>query len=169
MRSHSKFSITNYPIFLLLIHSKTRLVGSNSTRLGNSSFTETVLEATSNILQMAHTASTSGLSSLGLGAPVVGTHAGSRVTALSAGLLLLVISAVSAALAEGVGLSVTLTGSSGTFGLFARKKEEKLVFRTGYCVKRMAGSGRTGWNLPFGKCERGQVPRSEIIYRKLVR
>ncbi len=102
------------------------LVSSNSTGLGSSSLTETVLEATGQVLQMTHATSTGGLSSLGLGAPVEGTHTGSRVGALGAGLLLLVVGTVTATLAEGVGFSVTLTGRSSTFGLETNGRNDKV-------------------------------------------
>lgn len=80
---------------------------------------------------MSHTASTSGLASKSLLAPVVYTklisrprnqrdtsaHLGGRVGAGSTGLLLLVERAASTASAEGVTLGVLLTKAGGTFGL----------------------------------------------------
>ena len=92
---------------------------------------EAVLEAAGHILEVSHTAGTSGLASKGLLAPVVymksvskpgnkrdtSTHLGGRVGAGSTSLLLLVERAVSTASAEGVALGVLLTKAGGTFGL----------------------------------------------------
>lgn len=44
---------------------------------------------------------------------------------MGAGLLLLVVGAVTAALAEGVGFGVAFTSSSSTFGLHGKDEEKK--------------------------------------------
>ena len=93
----------------------------NSTGFSSSSFTETVLETTGNSLEVTHAASSSGLSSLALDAPVVGTELGSGVTALSTSLLLLVIGTVAATLAEGVSLSMAFTKAGCSLGLICAK------------------------------------------------
>ncbi len=95
---------------------------------------------------MTHTTSSGGLSSLGFGAPVEGTHASSRVGALGASLLLLVVGTVTATLAKGVGFGVTLTGRSSTFGLFrdkkTRRQEDKKTRRQEDKKTRRQGDGK---------------------------
>jgi hypothetical protein len=94
--------------FLKLSNFK-NLSGNGGTGFSSGTFTETVLETTGNILKMTHAASSSGLSSLSLDAPVERTELGSRVAALSASLLLLVVGTIAATLAEGVSLSMAFT------------------------------------------------------------
>lgn len=91
--------------------------GNGSAGLSASTLTESILETTSNILQMTHTASSSSLSSLALDAPVEGTELGSRVAALGARLLLLVVGTGAATLAEGVGLGMAFTKTGGSLSL----------------------------------------------------
>ena len=66
---------------------------------------------------MTHATSSGGLSSLALDAPVVGTELGSGVTALGAGLLLLVIGTIAATLAERMSLSMAFTKTGSTLSL----------------------------------------------------
>jgi len=93
------------------------LSGSLDLLLGLSTFTETVLETTRDVLEVAHTAGTGGLSTLSLDRPVEGTDLGRRITARSAGLLLVVEGALATTSAESVRLGVTLTERGGTLGL----------------------------------------------------
>lgn len=61
------------------------------------------------MLQVSHAASAGGGSSLSLGAPVVRSHLGSRVTASRTGLLLAVERPLAASLTQSVRLVVSLT------------------------------------------------------------
>lgn len=101
------------------------LSGTSNTGLRNGALAETILEAARHVLQVAHAASTSGHSSLALGGPVVRAHLGSGVSALGAGLLLLVVGTVAAALAESVGLCVALTKAGCTLGLKLKSQQKK--------------------------------------------
>ena len=112
--------------FIIILHSISDL-GGNGTGLGTSTLAETVLETTGQILQMTHTASSGGLSSDTLGGPVVGTELGSGVAALSASLLLLVVSAVTAAFAEGVSLSMAFTKTGCSLGLFIQTRKSNSI------------------------------------------
>jgi hypothetical protein len=76
------------------------------------------------ISQVSHATGTGSLSSLTLLRPVERSDLGSRITALSAGLLLLVERTVATTSAEGVGLGVTLTEGTGTFGLIEKTVSE---------------------------------------------
>ena len=87
------------------------------TGLSSGTLTETILETTGNVFKVTHATSSSGLSSLGLGAPVEGTELGSRETTLGTGLLLLVVSTITATFTEGVGLSMTFTKAGSSLSL----------------------------------------------------
>lgn len=103
------------------LHSKSLVISlnlsGNGTGFSDGTLTETILETTGQILEMTHTASSGGLSSLALDAPVEGTELGSGVTALGTGLLLLVVGTVTAAFAEGVGLSMAFTKAGSSLSL----------------------------------------------------
>jgi hypothetical protein len=79
--------------------------------------TETILEAALDVSQVSHTTSTGSLSSLALFGPVEGSNLGSRVATLGTSLLLLMERAVATTSTESVGLGMTLTEGTGTFGL----------------------------------------------------
>ena len=84
-------------------------LGSNLTRLGDTTLTETVLEATVDILQVTLTTRSSGVSAFGLLAPVVRALLGLGVSARSTAGFLNVISTLSAADTESVRLVVAAT------------------------------------------------------------
>ena len=99
---------TYTPVIINITLSQNRLVHT---------LTETILEAAGEFLKMAHAASTGSLATDALDTPVVGAHLGSRVSALTASLLLLVEGAVAAATAQGVRLGVAFTEAGSTLGL----------------------------------------------------
>jgi hypothetical protein len=78
---------------------------------------ETILEASRQVLQVAHASSASSLSALSLDGPVVVAQLGGRVAALGASLLLVVEGAVAAAAAQSVRLGVAFTEAGRTLGL----------------------------------------------------
>lgn len=71
--------------------------------------TESVLKAAMNLLQIAHTASASSSSSLGLSTPVVTTSLGSGITTACAGALLNVERTLSTTTANGMRLVMSHT------------------------------------------------------------
>ena len=91
------------------------LDGLSNLRSGGGSNSEAVLCSSGNMLHVTHSAGTLALSSLDLQRPVIVSNLGSRVSAGSADVLLLVESGLTASSAESVGLGLSKTERRGTF------------------------------------------------------
>jgi hypothetical protein len=100
---------------------------------------ETVLSSSSNVLQVLHTTSTGGVSSLSLQSPVVRSQLSSWVTTRSTGLLLDVERTTTTSVTQSVGLVVTLTERWSTLccSMLVAECDSIVVceaeFMTGFC------------------------------------
>ena len=95
----------------------TRLLGLSGFGFWGNTASETVLCSSGNVFHVSHSASSLTLSSRDLEGPVEDSGLSSRVTASSAGVLLLVESGLTASSAESVSLCLSKTERGGTFSV----------------------------------------------------
>ena len=114
--------------------------------LGLCTFSETVLEATVDVLQVSHSAGAGGVPSDGLETPVVRSQSCVWVSTCGACGLLEVEGRLAAPQAKRVRLVVSLTIGRGTLSPVKREKREGGVGRSKRLVRRkkVYGSGRRG-------------------------
>lgn len=105
-----------YYISILCLSNPSSYLSSNRRRSGSASL-ETVLESSGDVLQVSHSTSTNGVSSLSLGTPVVRSSLSRRVATRGTGLLLDVEGTTTTSVAQSVGLVVTLTERRSTLCL----------------------------------------------------
>lgn len=110
--------------------------------LGDLSLTETVVELAAHNLQVAHAASSGGLTPLGLDRPVVGTDLGRRISALGAGVLLDVVRRPTATTTQRVGLIATFSKAGSTLGHFVALNAKRYRILSANTFLQQNGNGK---------------------------